>query len=128
MNSFSLFALLRQIPGSLCQILLQPVRRWTKPDNHAPIPDAALDLTRSKSELILENALLRQQLIVLQRQTKRPRLTWRDRALFVLLASKLRNWKQALIIVQPDTLCWPKMHIHPGTHSSGWITRLGYSG
>jgi hypothetical protein len=35
----------------------QRVRRWTKPDNHAPIPNGALDLTRSKSELMLENAL-----------------------------------------------------------------------
>ncbi len=90
MNLSSLFGLMRQILGSLCQILLQPLRRWTKPDNHAPVPNAALDLARSKSELILENALLRQQLIVLQRQTKRPTLTWRNRALFVLLASWLR--------------------------------------
>jgi putative transposase len=104
MNLSSLFGLMRQILGSLCQILLQPVRRWTKPDNHAPIPNAALDLARSRSELILENALLRQQLIVLQRQTKRPKLTWRDRTVMVLLASKLRAWKQALIIVQPDTI------------------------
>ena len=104
MTSFSLFALVRQILGSLCQILLKPVRRWIKPDNHAPIPNAALDLMRSKSELMLENALLRQQVIVLQRQTKRPKLTWRDRTVMVLLASKLRAWKQALIIVQPDTL------------------------
>ena len=64
----------------------------------------ATDLTRTKSELVLENALLRQQLIVLERQVKRPTLTWRDRALFVLLASKLRTWKEALVIVQPDTL------------------------
>ena len=104
MNLSSLFGLMRQILGSLGQILLQPLRHWTKPDNHAPIPNAALDLARSKSELMLENALLRQQLIVLQRQTKRPKLTWRDRALFVLLASKLRTWKQALLIVQPDTV------------------------
>ncbi len=53
---------------------------------------------------MLENVLLRQQLIVLRRQTKRPALSWRDRALFVLLASWLRTWKQALLIVQPDTL------------------------
>ena len=52
----------------------------------------------------MENALLRQQLIVLQRQVKRPTLTWRNRALFVLLASKLRSWKETLLIVQPDTL------------------------
>jgi transposase InsO family protein len=53
---------------------------------------------------MLENALLRQQIIVLQRQIKRPKFTWRDRALFVLLASKLRTWKNALAIVQPDTV------------------------
>jgi putative transposase len=66
--------------------------------------NAALDLTRPKSELILENALLRQQLIILKQQSKRPRLTWRDRSLIVLLSSKLRTWKEALIIVQPDTV------------------------
>ncbi|MEJ2737000.1 MAG: integrase core domain-containing protein [Anaerolineae bacterium] len=63
-----------------------------------------MDLTRSKQELILENMLLRQQLIVLQRQVARPRLTWRDRTFFVLLSSRLRTWKQSLVIVQPDTV------------------------
>ena len=63
-----------------------------------------MDLTRTKSELMLENALLRQQLIVLQRHLKRPALTWRDRALLFLIASKLPSWKTALMIVQPDTL------------------------
>ena len=62
------------------------------------------DATRSKSELMLENALLRQQLIVLDRQVKRPQLSWRERGIMVLLASKLRNWKGALLIVQPDTV------------------------
>lgn len=33
---------------------------------------------RSKPELLLQNAFLRQQLIVLQRRAKRPNLTWRD--------------------------------------------------
>lgn len=61
-------------------------------------------MTRPKSELILENALLRQQLSVLQRQVQRPKLSWRDRALIVLLTSKLRSWRQALVIIQPDTL------------------------
>jgi hypothetical protein len=54
---------------------LHPVRRWSKPDNYAPIPNAALDLSRSNAQLTLENALLRQQLIVLQRRAKRPKLT-----------------------------------------------------
>ncbi|MBK9745807.1 MAG: hypothetical protein IPO91_03420 [Chloroflexi bacterium] len=62
------------------------------------------DIKRSKSELIVENAFLRQQLIVLQRQTKRPVLTPRDRGLLVLLASRFPRWREALMIVKPDTL------------------------
>lgn len=89
---------------SLCQTVKQRLQQWTRPDSHALILNAVLDLTRSKSELVLENALLRQQLIVFERQSKRPRLTWRDRSLIVLLASKLRTWKEALLIVQPDTV------------------------
>jgi len=50
-------------------------------DEGRTVQGAALDLTRSKSELLLELALLRQQLTILQRQTKRPKLAWRDRAL-----------------------------------------------
>jgi hypothetical protein len=37
-----------------------------------------MDLKHSKSELLLETVLLRQQLIVLKRQAKRPALTWDD--------------------------------------------------
>ncbi|MGD1992926.1 MAG: hypothetical protein PVI59_07010 [Anaerolineae bacterium] len=70
----------------------------------APVLDVALDLTRSKSELVIENALLRQQLAVLNRQVKRPKLTWRDRSIIVFLSSKLRGWKDAVSIVQPDTV------------------------
>jgi hypothetical protein len=62
------------------------------------------DLGRSKSELMAENALLRQQLIMLKRQVKRPACTKTDRVLLVLLAKVVRTWKQALFIVQPDTL------------------------
>ena len=62
------------------------------------------DLTRSRADLIVENALLRQQLIVLHRQVKRPVFTNRDRFRLVLLARCTRFWEQALHIVQPDTL------------------------
>jgi putative transposase len=65
---------------------------------------AATDLVSGTPELIAENALLRQQLIVLARSTKRPRITRSDRALLVLLASRVRSWRQALLIVQPATL------------------------
>ena len=99
-NSF-LFA---QSIGPLWQAVKRRFRQWTKPVDNTPVLSIILAVTRSKSELVLENALLRQQLIVLKRQTKRPKLTWRDRALLVLLASKLRTWKNALVIVQPDTV------------------------
>src|SRR5437764_3742857 len=62
------------------------------------------DLARSKSELVEENALHRQQLIILRRQVKRPACTKTDRMLLVLLAKMARNWKHALFIVQPETL------------------------
>jgi putative transposase len=102
--NFPLFSLARDHMHSLSQVVKQRLRQWTRPGNHALVLNGAMDLTRSKSELALENMLLRQQLIVLQRKAKRPALTWRDRTLFVLLASKLPHWKEALVIVQPDTV------------------------
>ncbi len=62
------------------------------------------DFARSKSELVAENALLRQQLIILHRQVKRPTYAKTDRLILVLLARVSRAWKQALFIVKPETL------------------------
>ena len=58
---------LRQIVHSLSQTVKQRLRQWTKPDNHTLVLNTALDLTRPKPELVLENLLLRQQLIVMKR-------------------------------------------------------------
>src|SRR5215216_5365024 len=80
------------------------VSRWTKPRPVALAAGLAADLTRSRGELLLENALLRQQLLVLRRTVKRPTLTPLDRGLLVLLASRLRAWAGALLIVQPETV------------------------
>ena len=78
--------------------------RWTKPIRTS-LPLATLtDLGKSKSQLIAENALLRQQLIMLRRQVKRPPVTRTDRILLVLLARLVRTWQQASSIVQPETL------------------------
>jgi len=65
---------------------------------------AATDLARGRPELIAENALLRQQLMVLTGSTKRPRFTGADRGILVLLASRVRVRRNALLIVQPATL------------------------
>ena len=62
------------------------------------------DLARSKSALVAENAFLRHQLAILHRSVTRPRCTPADRALLVFLASRVRAWRSALLIVQPDTL------------------------
>jgi len=43
------------------------------------------DLVRGKPALVVENALLRQQLVILQRSVTRPRCTPADRTLLVLL-------------------------------------------
>lgn len=99
-----LLSLIRRRSSALRPHVKQHLRRWTKPDHQSLALNAILDLTRPKSELVLENALLRQQLIVLQRHVKRPALSWRDRALFVFIASKLPTWNTAFMIVQPDTL------------------------
>jgi len=76
----------------------------TKPAAPVLIAGTLADLARSKSALVAENALLRQQLLVLRRSVKRPRCTPADRALLVLLAGRVRTWRSALLIVQPDTL------------------------
>ena len=70
---------------------------WTKPSNTSLVLGTITDLSRSKSELVAENALLRQQLIILGRQVKRPACTKTDRMLLVLLARMVQTWKQAHI-------------------------------
>jgi len=80
------------------------VMQWTRPIPIAVAAGAAADATRSRSDLLLENALLRHQLVVLSRAAKRPQLTVTDRGLLVLLASRLRTWAEALVIVRPETV------------------------
>src|SRR5690349_5229705 len=84
--------------------LEEKIKTWSKPNTVSLAVGTLADLSRSKAELIAENALLRQQLIVLQRRVKRPKFTAGDRWLLVLLASRVRHWQHALLIIQPDTL------------------------
>ena len=66
---------------------------------------AALDAVRPRSELVAENALLRRQILVLARSAPpRPRLFREDRLLLVLLARVNTAWRDALHLVQPDTV------------------------
>jgi putative transposase len=101
---------------TLNQAAQKLVMNRIKPATRLLILGALKDLTRSKSQLIAENALLRQQLIVLNRQVKKPKFTPLDRLLLVSLASTLQSWKQALLIVKPDTL----LHWHRQGYKLFW--------
>jgi putative transposase len=90
---------------SFCLHLFQErVLHWMKPLSTSLVFGTLADLTRGKAELLAENALLRQQLNILHRQIKRPVYKKTDRLLLVLLAKVARTWKQALVLVQPETL------------------------
>lgn len=90
---------------SFCLDVLHPhFVRWMKPLTPSLPLETLADLGKSKPQLVAENAFLRQQLIILSRQVKRPVYRKADRMLLVLLARLVRTWKQALFIVQPNTL------------------------
>ncbi len=61
-------------------------------------------LGRSRSDLILENLALRQQVAVLVRTKRRPRFQTMDRWIWVALRQSWRRWQDALIIVKPETV------------------------
>src|SRR5712692_4793215 len=63
-----------------------------------------LRLFRARQSLLLENLALRQQLVVLKRRHPRPRLATFDKFFWVLVQGFWSDWKQALIIVNPETV------------------------
>lgn len=117
---FPLWSAPKQRGLALLQQVQDRITTWAKPARETVVIGVVSDLTRSKVELVLENALLRQQLSVLSRQVKRPRFTGVDRWSLVVLASKLATWRQVLLILQPDTLLrWHReLFKHFWTHQS----------
>jgi hypothetical protein len=89
---------------AFAHVLHRRLRTLAKPAAVPLVVGTLADLGRNKTDLLLENALLRQELLILQRSVQRPRCTATDRARLVLLTSRLRTWRQALLIVQPETL------------------------
>jgi len=57
-----------------------------------------------KLRLALENLALRQQLAVMQRSIKRPKLRPRDRVFWVWLSKLWKGWRSSLIVVKPQTV------------------------
>jgi len=65
---------------------------------------AILRLFRARRSLLLENLALRQQLAALKRRHPRPRLAAFDKVFWVLARKFWSGWKQALIVVSPETV------------------------
>jgi putative transposase len=80
------------------------IKHWTKPAIFTLTSGLLSDISRSRLDLMVENAMLCQQLIVLNRQIKRPQLTNPDCLRLVFLSHFTKFWNQCLHIVQPDTL------------------------
>ncbi len=62
------------------------------------------DAVRSRQDLLLEILALRQQVTVLARKSRRPRLTPSDRLFWSGLSSLWSGWRCAVIFVQPETV------------------------
>ena len=82
---------LQRLSDGCLHALSSHLTHWIKPLTSSLPLQTLADLSRSKSELVAENVLLRQQLIVLKRQVKRPACTKTDRILLVLLARLVRT-------------------------------------
>jgi transposase InsO family protein len=102
--------LVQPIVGRGLQAAGAAISGLTKPSSHSSDCGIVSDLNRSESRLVAEHLLLRQQLVVLSRSVGRPHFTRAERGLFVLLASRLASWRDALLIVKPETvLRWHRM-------------------
>jgi len=62
------------------------------------------DLLRPRRLLLAENVLLRQQLLVLRRQIKRPNPTAFDRAVIVVASAITGTWRDSVLLVKPETI------------------------
>ena len=67
--------------------------------------DLCRAVPRRRADLVAENLLLRQQLTVLTRSTRRrPRLRSRDKLSWGVIRALRRDWRQHLVLVRPDTV------------------------
>ena len=75
----------------------------------------------SRRDLLLENLALRQQLAAIRRRNRAPRLSPPDKLFWIILRKVWPGWRQALILIQPDTVV--------GWHKAGfklywkWLSR-----
>jgi transposase InsO family protein len=73
---------------NLVSLMWSPIKGWVK----------------ITANLAVENIALRQQLAVMKRTNKRPKIQMTDRLFWVLLFRLWTGWRQSLVIVKPDTV------------------------
>jgi putative transposase len=71
---------------------------------------------KGRHALVVENLLLRQQLAIVLRSQRRPRVRWHDRLFWIVARRLVIDWRRHLVLVQPETvlrwrrrgwrLCW----------------------
>jgi hypothetical protein len=74
--------------------------------------DLVLAFVAPRAALVAENLILRQQLIVIRRQIKRPRLRRFDRWLIGALAGRFQLLMDIVLLVKPETVI--------GWHRAAW--------
>ena len=74
------------------------------------IAGVAVDVVRSRRELVLENAVLRHRVNVLRRRSKHPKLNLLDRLKLLIGARLLPSWRRAIGIVQAGDRSAPMLH------------------
>jgi hypothetical protein len=80
----------------------------------------------TRGDLVAENLLLRQQLAVLTRPTrKRPRLRARARLVWMVVGIFLRDWRRHLVLVRPETVV--RWHRKGGGSSGGGSPAAGWA-
>jgi transposase InsO family protein len=113
-----IIATVKQAVINLSRSMGTAIKRLTAPAKPvaAAVAGIARDVARPRSELIAENAFLRQQLIVIRRQIGRPMFGDADRLLMVILARLSGAWRDALHLVKPETL----LRWHRGLFKRFW--------
>ena len=124
------------------------IKQWVNPAPPSLIIGVLSDLTRSRTDLVSENALLRQQLIVLHRQVKRPQLSIMTVTSSFSSPSGPGSGNKRFILFNPIHACVriascfasigggsrrasrasPGFHLRPSRSSERWPRKIAYGG
>jgi len=94
-----------RVRAGLTRLVVRTKRLLHEASRPLPVVVGVLrDLTKSREQLIAENAFLRQQLIVASRKVKRSVFKDSERGLLVLLSRIVHGRQNAVLLVKPETI------------------------